>query len=504
MELRFLLAATRRGWALILVVGIVGLAIGGFLGTTAQKMYVSRASLDITVPQTSALLNSSYSEDPNRYIATQIGIIGSDAIARRAAALVPGSTKKSIEQESTVSQRGTSDIVDIVGKTTSAKRAAAVANALATTYASQQGEQLAAPLRTQIDGLQSQINALQTRISAATSGTVSSTNSNLAGALETQYAQASQNLTQAQLALRLSTSSVTVFDTASPSPSPQSRHAALKAGIGVGAGLVIGYILAILFVLVRPRLARPDDVEDILGISVAADLPYVPAGQHDRMVERHSQLLHEALPPPVIVWDQELVRLSALVQASQARGKCRSLLVTSVEGGAGVSMLADDFVGLFRSTGMAVELVDVESGVSTIGDGSTPVGQEAGGARRRDVGGVSARSSSKSEGASINGHRWLRSVDSRAELVVFDGAPLSSSADSVVLARSVDVVMVLIPVPSSTRSRLIRSLRAALTDSEAQVLFVTNRNKRTSSQNLAHGVGRRSAQEEPTSTASSV
>lgn len=135
-----LFAVIRDRWVLIVglavVLGLVGLLVGG----TRQVKYSSTASVVVKDPQTSAIFESSSGSKPERYLETQIGIIGSPAVAERASELLAeGSLEidvspEAILEELTVISQEASDLVSVTFTAAEPDVAERTADAIITSY----------------------------------------------------------------------------------------------------------------------------------------------------------------------------------------------------------------------------------------------------------------------------------------------------------------------------------------------------------------------------------
>jgi Mrp family chromosome partitioning ATPase/uncharacterized protein involved in exopolysaccharide biosynthesis len=135
-----LFTVIRDRWVLIVglaaIFGLVGLLVGG----TRQAKYSSTASVVVEDPQTSSIFESSSGSKPERYLETQIGIIGSPAVAERASELLAeGSPEidvapEVIVEELTVISREASDLVSVTFSATEPEVAERTADAIVTAY----------------------------------------------------------------------------------------------------------------------------------------------------------------------------------------------------------------------------------------------------------------------------------------------------------------------------------------------------------------------------------
>lgn len=431
MELRFLAGAFRRSRVVIVVLALFGLAAGAALGLIASKTYASRASLVVNPNNISSLVNANAAPDQATYVSTQVGVVESSSVLSVAATRVPGQTLRSLQRSVQVTQRGTSNIIDIVATTHSPTRSAAIANAVAGVYQSQAQGQVQALLQQTANSLQSQLSNLQNQINAsAKSGDVTS--------LQSQYTSVAQSLDQVNLSIGLSSNAVTIIDKATPPPSPRARHTETKAAIGLLAGLVVGLLVAVLRAIIRPRLLTAVDVEDAFGLPVVARLPSLhgsPAAGSDEL-------------------ERELMKACTYLEGVKGSDERVTVLVTSAEVRAGVSVVSGLLTDVLNDTGYRAELVSLNGQ----GPGDDRVVPSMSILRRKEL-----------------FARWLQSADSSSNMMLFDGGSLADSPAAMTLCRSVDVIVLVVPLPSADERAITGLLRSILGPVLAQLIIVTNK-----------------------------
>ena len=135
-----LFTVIRDRWALIVglavIFGLLGLLIGG----ARPAKYSSTASVVVEDPQTSSIFESTSGSKPERYLETQIGIIGSPAVAERASELLAEGTPEidmapeAIREELTVLSQESSDLVSVTVTANEPEVAERAANAVVASY----------------------------------------------------------------------------------------------------------------------------------------------------------------------------------------------------------------------------------------------------------------------------------------------------------------------------------------------------------------------------------
>lgn len=476
MEARFLAAVIRRSWLVILIVGLVGLVAGAAIAERSSRRYVSQASVSVTVPYTSALLGTP-PEAPGTYLATQVGIISSDTTAKLVVKKLPGETYRTIEKQLKVSRSGGSDIIDISATTGSPTLSARIANATTAAYVTEHLASVNGPLSQELASINNQLAGLSVRIAAA------KINSGLLAALQTQYNQLSQTGHQAALALQLNATTISMVAPATPPITPLPRHGLEDGLLGLLAGLVVSYVVALVVAASRPRLHSAADLEDALGLPIAVALPASPArgaspSLNGAAVEGRGAKLG-ARRAVAGSWDREMVRICALVEAIPSARLFRSVLVVATENGSGALELAKEISRRFQVAGEKVRFAELRPGApqdrqatsvapspvsAPGGTGQVPGGEQPG----------LRRSPAQSPDSVLSADLVGQLEGDEVSMVILAGGVLGESTESVVLARSTDLAIVVATIPSARmREQVVQAVRSSLADSRAQVLLVT-------------------------------
>jgi polysaccharide biosynthesis transport protein len=242
----------RRKWYVVLAVVI---AVGGVVGKSHlhQPQYQATAAV---------LTQASGPVDPT-VIATEISILESNAVQRIVA--------RHIDDPGTVSasQVGQSGIVQVSATSTSPTVAARQANAWAAGYVAyrrslNQNQALGsnAEIQRQIQSLEQQITSLNADIAlgGATSN-AEATNVALRNALLGQQVSLQSQLEQAQQAAAADTVLPTVVTPATVPREPVGISVVRTVLIGLGAGLLLGVLLALLFEYFDDSITTREDLE---------------------------------------------------------------------------------------------------------------------------------------------------------------------------------------------------------------------------------------------------
>ena len=248
----------RRKWYIVLAVVI---AVGGLVGQhrLQQRQYKATAAVLTQAPSSGAV--------DQTVMATQIGILESSAVE----ALVA----KHIADPGTVSasQAGLSSIVEVSATSTSPTLAASQANAWAAAYvaysrslAQNQALGSTAEIQRQIQSLQQQIASLNADIAfGGPASNAEATNVALRNALLGQQVSLQSQLQQAQQAAAADTVVPTVVAPASVPTDPIGTSVVRTVLTGLGAGLLLGVLLALLFEYFDDSITTREDLESELS-----------------------------------------------------------------------------------------------------------------------------------------------------------------------------------------------------------------------------------------------
>lgn len=259
MELRIVAAAVRRGAALIALLAIVLAGAGAVAVRMLDQTY--RASATLLLDPTAVLVPGEDAAvgDPERYVDSQLRVLGSAALAERAAGSVTGLSAEDVRSALTLTQITGSDVVDVTAEAATPTAARDIANAVADAYVTSRDEESSAAREAQTVALDAQIAALQGRLAPAPDA--ASTSQQL---LSDQIAdlQGQRNA----LALPTATQDRTaVLDPATEPTSSESPSAILGALAGGLAGLLLGLMIAAFREARRPHVMGAGDTRAVLG-----------------------------------------------------------------------------------------------------------------------------------------------------------------------------------------------------------------------------------------------
>jgi len=480
VEWKLVIGAIRRGTRAILALAVIGLIAGALIARASGSRYQALSSVSVSDPNLGSLVGSQSVLSAQQYVATQVGIMESNELARKVAASIPGMTMRKVESSVKISERGSSDLIDVTARSHSAAQAAALANGLANEYVSEEQAQVQGVLSNATGGLQKQLKSIANEITGLGSRarTTAAGNATLAN-LEAESAQLSQTINQLQLTSRLDSTSAVVVNAAITPPYPLPDHTVEFGLAGLAAGAALGAFLAVLIAAALPRLRDLEEIEAYFGFPVAADLSVSAA---------RGATAREDLA-------SHLTNVVTYIEAAVAGRSQKTVLCVSVDPTRGPSEVVDSLARLLTGCGRVVDVVTTDHqtplvGRTTQSELARRVGVPAPtGATRRLTGGNADLGAIELFGVDTGddglGQRedfvaaWLREARIDAEVVIFDGGYLRSSAAALILAKVVDVVVLSVNVPTGNERQITALLRSALTGSRAEVVVVTSRAPRS-------------------------
>lgn len=480
MEWKLVAGALRRRVKTIVALAVIGLIAGALFARSSGTRYEAFASVSVNDPNLGSLVGSQSFLSAQQYVATQVGIMESNELARKVAASLPGMTMRKVESSTTISERGSSDLIDVAARSGSATQAAALANGLVDAYVSAEQAQVQGVLSNAIGSLQKRLGAIDVHISSLGSraGTTARDGAELAN-LEAESTQLSQTLNQLELTSRLDSTSAVVVNAAIPPPYPLPHHTVELGLAGLAAGAALGAFLAVLAAAVLPRLHDRDEIEAYFGFPVAAEL---------NVADGRAEEDEDDLAP-------QLTNVSTYIEAAVAARPQKTVLCASVDPEAPTTPPSEGLVRLLTDSGRTAEVVSTNRRTPPVGritqdEPARTVAVptltrtiERGPGRDADVGimelftmpsGDDSRSAREDFVTA-----WMRQARTDAEVVIFDGGYLRSSAAALILAKAVDVVVLFVNLPTGNERQMTALLRSALSGSRAEVVVVTSGSTRS-------------------------
>lgn len=399
----------RHKWFIIEAIVAAGL-VAGILSSLRTPVYKATARVLLTPNDPNQQLNPTSGSgaaagDPDRYVAGQITIAQSDAVATEAAKSLPSLTASKIEAAVSVSQSGQSNILAISANDTDARQARDVADAVAKGYIENRRQAAVSGLQGAADDIQSKLGPLQTQIAqydaqigdgstvaGSTSTLVSPINpsatlapsqpasqvpppttTGLGGAPSTQealkaarYAAAVQYETlysrQQELLVDISLKrgdAELIADAKTPTSSISPRPKR-DATLGAVVGLLLGIGISLVREQLNDRVRSALEVERLSGLPVLAQLPYDEDAARDRraglaVVNRGASALSEAVRA-----------LRTSIQFLGVDQPAKVIVVTSAGPGEGKSLVAANLAAAFAQADYRTLLISADLRRSSI------------------------------------------------------------------------------------------------------------------------------------------
>jgi capsular polysaccharide biosynthesis protein len=485
MELSYVFNAVRRYWWIVVACAIAGAGIGYSQAKPVQ--FVSRATLSIDPSSPGASPNAA-AESPDRFIATEVGVLTSQDFAVAVAKqLGPDESPIGLQRLVTITNRSGTDIVDVVAKTPNGERSRAIVNAYIDVYtervkaeAAREQAALVAAYDGSMQGVRQQLAKVDSEISQALAPylngpgvlpTIDQVRPDLAtqkASLQNQLNTLQQSKTTAQLA-GPSIGSTQVIEPGTD-PVATGRRKIMIVGPFTAAALLAGVFLVVLLARLSRRVLDAEEVGEIMGQPVLGRLPrgLAPSVARGRWWR---------LPPEIAVFLDELC---TRVESSERRGRGLTVLVAGAEPDSNADIVAASMAARFGLWGLDVVLADadpraaelfVRSGtprqsitaVIAEADSATTrlrpavppeAGSEAASAPRRMT---LVGMSDEADAVALrrNGPEKVLSILSeRCDVVIVSAGPLLEARTSAQLAQMADVVVLVVPVRRQIRRRL--------------------------------------------------
>ncbi|MEV0004474.1 Wzz/FepE/Etk N-terminal domain-containing protein [Micromonospora sp. NPDC050980] len=356
----------RRRWWILLLATVLGLAGGLAVSQLQESRYTSTTSLLVRPLGTGAESN------PNTKVNldTEAQVVRSLVVAERAKGLMKVDTAADEMVKSvTVMVPPNSQILQVAYEAGSPAQAQAGSHAFAQAYldlrkatAQKALENESKALTQEIEGIRKQLNEVAGRIAAAPSNSP-----------ERERAEADRSVLTNQLnglnnrlspLISADSDPGEIISDARLPERPSSPNRTLNLASGMGAGLLLGIVLALVLDRLDTRIRRGRDVSDRVGLPLLLELTTRPSSL--------------AVLPATHRISRELGRLrnvllSAVPEPAQA-GRGRQLLLCDGSPGAAAGFVAANLAAAYARTGAQVALITTKpdsalSGITGVAEG---------------------------------------------------------------------------------------------------------------------------------------
>lgn len=471
MELRdFLNIVRARKWVIIQAVVVVTLVV---VVTTATQPVAYRGEAKVLITDrdvAAAIFGSAFSDltgTTERSSETQVEIMKSIPVAELAArSLDFPVTPDGLLGQVAVEAIGQTNVITVTATDVDARRAAAIANAMAEAYVQWTKEANRESINAAAKEVQSRLEAAQSEIltlgkKIQTSGRSAELDAQLSIA-NAKYASLAQKLEELRVNEQLEVGSGRVMGVAVPEGTPVSPKPVRNGVLGLAAGLVFGLSLAFLLEYMDNTVKSVEEAESLYGAPVLGDIPAEKLGKGEK------RRLSIVLRPGGAAAEAYRVLRSNLNFVNFQRD-IKTLLITSSAPGEGKSSVSANLAAALARAGARVVLLNADFhrpvtdelfsvnnfiGLSDILLGS--VGLDA--AIQRPVAegplvinsGKTPPNPSELLGSDRMG-QVIKELDQSSDWVVIDSPPLLAASDAVALARWVDGVLLITRSGVSTR-----------------------------------------------------
>jgi len=286
----------RLWWLLALCTLFFG--AGAFAGSYFLfPTYQSAALVQVVIRGPSTTVNTLTVTD--RITRTEAQLATSDSLLTQIASQYRGLTEAKLKSEVSVTALANTQLVQITVQDSDAKRAASLANAIASALVAQQqtvvitaNEASQQPLRAEITALKQQLAQAKQQLAAL--GTPPNDTAK-AAALQSQITSLQQqfNVDEVTLSRLVVTEASTTFlltisQHAQPSASPITSRIIEGTVAGAASGALLGFLLMLGFDRLAWRVRSPEEVGSLLGATVLGELKRTTASAVDDNVEESS------------------------------------------------------------------------------------------------------------------------------------------------------------------------------------------------------------------------
>lgn len=439
----------------------------------------------------------------SREMSNEISLANSDVVTERAHAVL-----REEELEIEVSASEQADILIFLAESSTAERAAQVANVWAETYVDVKQDEAMSSVETATSRLQGRLeelraerhrireplDALQDRILTAPDDDqkalmqsrydrlVSELSYEL-NLLTSQSEAAVASLTNLELQAEVAAvGEARIIQTASPPTERSNSSVPQNLALAATAGLVLGAAVALLVEMRDTTIKSATDVQAI-GLSVLAAIPEAPK-------TLQADLARITQADPEGMYADGFQKLRAAVEFVALGGQMRTVLITSPNAAEGKSTTASNLAVALASVSRTAALVDVDfrrgrvhniysisrsPGLSDHILGQMELGKVARRVEGADGLYVIPTGTAPSNPAAFVGLPGFASaingVARQVNTVVLDAPPLLAVSDTYTMARNVDGVILTVRAGSTTKAELAEVL-TVLAQVEANVLGV--------------------------------
>ncbi len=352
MELRLILAAIRRSRLIIIVTTIACTIPAIGLWLTRSTTYEAKTVLYIQPPAAQAGGNVNYN-DPDRYVASQIGVLESGSLSATVAKQLSESDVKAIQRSVTFTHLPKSDLITIVAKHPKGASAIAIANAFAESYVREQAAAVKKSQEPAVAALEKRLATISAGLEAAdlllTADPTDSQTLVRRDALLAQYGEIVRAKTTLEFVSRVDARSA-VLDRATSAFANSGTSLPLQLAAGLFVGLGLGMAIALAIMMFSPTLSDNGQLEEITGAP-----PIGPVRSFSNFPTDRSTVVAKEGWPFATLAKNIAMRAEAVVPEDATS---ITIGIVSPLAHTGVTALAAGVSGFFARSGSQVVLVD--------------------------------------------------------------------------------------------------------------------------------------------------
>ena len=355
IDIRKYLNVLRRRRLLVAAVALGAGLVALLVSLTRTPIYEAKADVLVQPRATESVFQDNQTRSALNTLETEIEVISSDPVRRGVEARLGWIPSVS------ASRVGETDVMRLAGRSTSARRAAQIANAYAESYVQFRKEEAVSDLEAAGRGLREKINSLQTeidgierRIAGAGATERSSLEANLrprhSNLLE-QQGQLAQKLDQLEVDAALKSGGARIVKAANTPGSPAEPKPIREALAASLAGLIIGAVLAFVRENLDDSVRTKDELAAASGLPVLGVVPSVR--RWNRGVE-----IRAGLKEPESAAGEAFRSLRTSVQLLGVDRPLCIIQITSPIAGEGKTTMVSGLGTVLAAGGQRVVLVD--------------------------------------------------------------------------------------------------------------------------------------------------
>lgn len=357
--------ARRQRWVIIEAIVVVAL-LAGVLAALQPDTYRATARVLLRAEDLNEADSNAYYYDADRYVAIQSDIVKSREVLDAAADELGRESGASLARKVSVSQKASTDILEISATDRRPDEARGIANGVANAYIDNRTEDalgnleaVAAQLEEQLASLQAQIGDYDARIArraaeAALTGTPNRDEvleaARSAASLQYQTVFARQQEVQVDIGLKRASATLL---TEAGTPRQPTGTGPLRSGlIGGVVGLLLGLGIALLREQLDDRVKSRSELERVTALPVLAELPVDPPSA------KRPYLATRDAPLSPLAEATRSLRTSLHFLAIDE--PLRRIVVTSASPGEGKTLVAANIAVAYAQAGSRTVLVSAD------------------------------------------------------------------------------------------------------------------------------------------------